>query len=198
MIADPIYIQWLSAVKSRFHQSQIKAAVRVNSAMLEFYWSLGRDIVVMKAESNWGSGFFNQLSLDLKELFPNQAGFSTTNLKYMKRWYEFYNQSVAIRQRVVDELQSGISQQLADDLEMPSVFASVPWFHHVEIMTKCASVDEALFYIGKVVDEGWSRNKLEANLKAHLFDSQGRALNGESVRLRSWGWLCLEGVSGLG
>lgn len=85
MISDPTYVQWLSEIKSRFQQSQIKAVVRVNSAMLEFYWSLGRDIMTMKAESKWGSGFFNQLSFDLKAIFPNQTGFSATNLKYMKR-----------------------------------------------------------------------------------------------------------------
>ena len=100
MIADPIYIKWLSEIKNRFRQSQLKAAIRINSAMLEFYWNLGRDIVTMKAESSWGSGFFNQLSLDLKDMFPNQTGFSATNLKYMKRWYEFYSQSACFCSRV--------------------------------------------------------------------------------------------------
>ena len=90
IIIDKSYVEWLSEVKARFQRSQIKAAIRVNSAMLEFYWSLGHDIVSLKAESKWGSGFFNQLSLDLKEIFPNQTGFSVTNLKYMKRWYAFY------------------------------------------------------------------------------------------------------------
>ena len=187
-ITDPTYIKWLSEIKNRFHQSQLKAAIRVNSAMLEFYWSLGRDIVAMKAESHWGSGFFNQLSLDLKDMFPNQTGFSATNLKYIKRWYEFYTQpiiassqvadklSVTNRQQVADDLESTISQQLSDDLEMPSTFAFVPWFHHVEIFTKCASVEEALFYINKVIEEGWSRNKLETSLETHLYQSQGKAI----------------------
>ena len=60
--------------------------------MLESYWSLGRDIVRQEAESRWGSGFFNQLSLDMKAMFPNETGFSVTNLKYMKRWYVFYTE----------------------------------------------------------------------------------------------------------
>ena len=58
MIADKEYVNWLSEVKHRFQQSQLKAAVRVNTAMLEFYWSMGRDIVQMEVESKWGSGFF--------------------------------------------------------------------------------------------------------------------------------------------
>ena len=79
VIADNSYIEWLSDVKRRFKSSQIKAAVRVNTEMLSFYWSIGRDIVALKAESKWGSGFFNQLSLDLKTAFPDETGFSYTN-----------------------------------------------------------------------------------------------------------------------
>ena len=85
-------------------QSQVKAAVKVNTVMLEYYWSLGRDIVQMKVESKWGSGLFNQLSLDMKAMFPNETGFSVTNLKYMKRWYSFYAEEFIIRQQPVDEL----------------------------------------------------------------------------------------------
>ena len=112
MTADEGYVQWMADIKQRFRQSQVKAAVRVNTAMLEFYWSLGRDMVELRAESKWGSGFFDQLSLDLRTAFPEETGFSVTNLKYMKRWYAFYNERVANRQRLVDE----IRQQPADEI----------------------------------------------------------------------------------
>ncbi len=176
MIADPAYVQWLSEIKSRFQQSQIKAAVRVNSAMLEFYWSIGRDLVAMKAESKWGSGFFNQLSLDLKAIFPEQTGFSATNLKYMMRWYNFYNEWVTNHQQVGDGISTSIRHQIGDQFEMPSILGIIPWRHHVEIITKCSSVNEALFYVNKVIDEGWSRSKLESSLAAHLFEAQGKAV----------------------
>lgn len=51
-----------------------------------------------------GGGFFNELSRDLQDSFPNSTGFSITNLKYMKRFYSFYNQEDTIRQQPVDEL----------------------------------------------------------------------------------------------
>ena len=216
MTTDEGYVQWMADIKQRFRQSQIKAAVRVNTAMLEFYWSLGRDFVELRAESKWGNGFFNQLSLDLKTAFPSETGFSVTNLKYMKRWYAFYNERVTIHQRVVDEFghqaddQTNVvlgpktndkqdvtirqqladelgaaicqhladekSQQLAGQLEMPEIFGKIPWFHHVHIISKCHSLDEALFYINRVVEEGWSRNRLEAQVAANLFGSQGTAI----------------------
>ena len=60
--------------------------------MLRFYWSLGRDIVEMQAESKWGSAFFETLSEDLKKMFPGAKGFSTTNLRYMKRYYDMFGE----------------------------------------------------------------------------------------------------------
>ncbi len=41
--------------------------------------------------------------------------------------------------------------------EFPAPFALVPWRHHVEIISKCKSVDETLFYIGKTIEQGMSR-----------------------------------------
>lgn len=184
MQADKEYIEWLKELKARFRQSQAKAAVRVNTAMLEFYWSLGRDIIQRKAESKWGSGFFNQLSLDMRAMFPDEKGFSVTNLKYMKRWYLFYYEQITIRQQPADEIYPQVGgksgntnrQQPADEFGMPEIFGIIPWFHHVHIFTKSKSLDEALFYINKVATEGWSRDLLEHHVAAHLFQSQGAAI----------------------
>ena len=90
IIADKEYVEWLSDVKARFRRSQIKASVRVNISMLEFYWSIGRDLLVMRAEQRWGAGVVKQFALDMRQAFPNETGFSDTNVKYMKRWYSFY------------------------------------------------------------------------------------------------------------
>ena len=203
MTADKEYVEWLHELKTRYRQSQAKASVKVNTTQLEYYWGLGRDIVRRKAESRWGSGFFNQLSLDMRQMFPDEKGFSVTNLKYMKRWYEFYYQGVtnlhqageeilqqpveeigmANRQQPVDEIRHQpcddlipIRHQPGDELEMPEIFGVIPWKHHVYIFTKSQTVEEALFYIKKVVTEGWSRTHLEHQVDAHLFQLQGSAI----------------------
>lgn len=176
MTSDKEYVEWLEEVKQRFRHSQAKAAVKVNTAMLEFYWSIGRDIIQRKVESKWGSGFFKQLSLDLREMFPDAMGFSVTNLKYMKRWYSFYSESDAIRQRPVDELVNGVKRQrVVDQMEMPEIFGQIPWGQHVDIITRCQSLEEALFYIKYVVDYGWSRPELNAQIDANLYIRQGSA-----------------------
>lgn len=84
------YKQWFADIKSRLRNSQIKAAIKVNGTLLEFYWSLGRDIVKMKAEQAWGSGVLQQLSFDLRDEFPDMKGLSYTNLRYAAQWFRFY------------------------------------------------------------------------------------------------------------
>jgi hypothetical protein len=41
---DKEYLNWIQNIVSRFRQSQIKAAVKVNSELLGFYWNLGKEI----------------------------------------------------------------------------------------------------------------------------------------------------------
>lgn len=199
MLSDENYVAWLADVKARFRKSQIKASVQVNTSMLQFYWSIGRDLVALRAEERWGAGVVKQFALDMRHAFPNETGFSYTNVKYMKRWYLFYYERVTKGQQAADQIghqekshQVGDQignlkkgQQVADLLEMPEIFGHVPWFHHVHIISKCKSLDEALFYINKVVIEGWSRSYLEDQVAANLFSRQGAALTNFKDRLPS-------------
>ena len=204
VITEESYMEWLHEVKSRYRKSQVKAAVRVNTAMLEFYWSMGRDIVAMQAESKWGSGFFNQLSLDMKAEFPNEKGFSSANLRYMKRWYDFYYQRVIILQRPVEELQevksqrlvdlseppkkdsqTGILQRVVEELEMPQHFGLIPWGQHIEIFTRCESLEEALFYVNQTIENNWSRPEVEAKIHDRLFQNTEAAITNFNERLPS-------------
>ena len=191
MTADRDYVQWIADIKSRYRNSQIKAAIKVNSALLEFYWSVGRDLAVLKAEERWGSGIVKQFALDMRNAFPEAKGFSDTNIKYMKRWYMFYYYKQVLKgQQVVDpndmtekgHQPGGLiaatekSHQVGGLLEMPEIFGQVPWKHHVYIVSKSKSLDEALFYIDKVVVEGWSRSWLEDQIAHNLYRNQGSAI----------------------
>ncbi|WP_300896991.1 YhcG family protein [uncultured Alistipes sp.] len=189
MLSDARYVEWLSDVKTRFRQSQIKASIRVNTSMLEFYWSIGRDLVAMRAEECWGVGVVKQFALDMRQAFPDITGFSDSNVKYIKQWYSFYYERIIKSQQVVGQLEDKKGQQvvgqmkigekshqLGDLLEMPELFGKVPWGQHISIVSKCQSLDEALFYIHKVADEGWSRSMLENKISIKLFQAQGSAV----------------------
>ena len=116
-ILDKDYIQWIKDLSSRYRRSQIKASVKVNQEMLQFYWELGKDIVEKKAESRWGSGFMKNLSRDLKEVNPDATCFSETNLLYMKNFYLLYQPYLQITPQVEEQ----ITQQVAEQKERFSV-----------------------------------------------------------------------------
>ena len=170
MIVDADYVQWLNDVKARFREGQARAAVKVNTEMLRFYWSIGRDLVALRAETRWGSGVVKQFAFDMREAFPAATGFSFSNVKYMKQWYSFYAGNEK-SQRTIGQIAK--SQQAVGQIEMPEIFGRVPWGQHIDIIGKCTSVEEALFYADKVASEGWSRSVLNVQLDTHLFQRQG-------------------------
>jgi len=55
---DKEYLLWIKDISTRFKQSQIKAACQVNSELMKFYWSLGRDISLLEQGNGYGAGFF--------------------------------------------------------------------------------------------------------------------------------------------
>lgn len=83
---DEEYRKWIEDIGKRYKQRQIKASVSVNQEMIGFYWSIGRDIVEKSAESKWGSGFFVNLSKDMRTILPGVQGLSSSNLRYMKKF----------------------------------------------------------------------------------------------------------------
>ena len=177
-IIDKEYVEWLSDLKQRFQRSQAKAAVRVNTAMLEYYWSMGRDIIQKQAESKWGSGFFNQLSHDMRTMFPNETGFSSANLRYMKRWYQFYYEQVVILHQIGEDFEFSILQRPVDEIVQQAADNSprTEILQRIEIFTKCKTLEESLFYIKKTIENNWSRPALEDQIAANLFKSQGSAI----------------------
>lgn len=184
---DGDYAEWIAELKHRYRSAQVKASVRVNAEKLLFNWELGRDLVQKKAEERWGTGVVEQVSLDLQREFPNAEGFSMRNIWYMKQWYLFYYREDIRLHQIGAEIQNAKLHQAGAEIgnsklyhvgkEFPAPFALVPWRHHVEIISKCKSVDEALFYIGKTIEQGMSRAALVNCIKANLYEHQGKILN---------------------
>jgi predicted nuclease of restriction endonuclease-like (RecB) superfamily len=59
---------------------------------------------------------------------------------------------------------------------MPKIFGKVPWGQHIDIVSRCQLIDEAMFYVNNVVNNGWSRPALNANIDANLFQAKGTAV----------------------
>ena len=197
---DAEYAEWIAEVKHRYRSAQVKAAVKVNAEKLLWNWQMGRDLVQKKAEERWGAGVVEQVSLDLQKEFPGEKGFSARNLWSMKQWYLFYtNSNSEILHQVGSEIQMLENQysiklhQLGAELddvklyqsgkEFPLPFALVPWRHHVEIINKCDTIEKALFYIGKTIEQSLSRDALINCINAKLYETQGKIANNFSDHL---------------
>ena len=232
MILSKEYKEWLTKLKAKICQAQIKASVQVNEEMLRLYWDIGHDFAVLRMDAKWGSGFFVQLSRDLKRTFPDMKGFSVQNLRFIKRFYLFYSNELEIRQQPVSEMvvpqntvkdlhsatplmetvesarkrqitskkyvkvqNQSISQQPVSEMtiseniqkhlsdNLPSLIFRIPWGHHITLMTKCKTVDEALFYGNKIIEGNWSRSVLLNVLDTGLYEASGKAITNFSETL---------------
>ena len=112
------YAAWIADLKHRYRATQIKAAVAVNSALIEFYWNLGKDITEKYPGEVYGSKFFDKLGVDLRRELPGASGFSKVNLIYCLKFYELYSAYMIVPQPVE---QSAKSKRSAS--KMPQVAA---------------------------------------------------------------------------
>ena len=177
-ILDKDYKQWVATLGKRFRQSQIKAAVSVNSEMLRFYWELGRDIVEMQAEQRWGDKLVRNLSRDLQNEIPDSCGLTIRNIYYCKKFYSTYNQLFTNVPQVVAQFRQQKLSQVEAEL-----FA-IPWGHHRYILDKCENdPQKGLFYVRQTFENGWSRAVLLNWMDSGLYERQGKALTNFKVTL---------------
>lgn len=144
--------------------------------MLQFYWSIGRDISQMELTAKYGSGFYKKLSSDLKAIFPDSSSFSETNLRYMWRFYELYPLTENLPQLGANFDNENLPQLVANSDDYKNIFL-IPWGHHKVIIDKCRGEQQkALFYVNKVIENNWSRAVLLNFLDTGLYDRQGKAI----------------------
>ena len=169
------YKVWLESLKNKFRSSQIKASIKVNTTLLEFYWDLGEQIVEKQQEYKWGSGFLEKLSRDLSAEFPDVKGFSYTNVKNIRQWFVFW-------QQLVGELKTTKSQQLVGESsvdktkQIVSQIFMIPWGHNIAIIQKCKNIDEAIYYVQNTLKNGISRSVLVHQIESNLYERNGKAL----------------------
>lgn len=186
-ILDKEYLQWIRELSSRYRNSQIKAAVKVNQEQLQFYWELGKEITLRDAENKYGKGFYASISKDLRKELPEAAGLSESNIRYAKRFYSLYAQLVENLQQPAEILLIGNLQQPAeklDDEKLQQVAAdftalfSIPWGHHLLLIDKCSNDSQkALFFVRQTVENGWSRAMLLNWIDTDLYERNGKAIS---------------------
>ena len=164
------YKQWLAELKGKIRSTQIKAAIAVNSALIQFYWELGK--MIAEKENVWGDKLIEQVAKDLQSEFPDIKGLSKSNLKYCKRFYEFY--ANVIGQQLVDQLQHDENQAIVFRQQL---VAQIPWGHNILIFTKSKDIKEAVFYAQQAIENHWSRDVLALQIESNLYARKGKAIS---------------------
>lgn len=158
------YRKWVCELKQRYISARLKAAVEVNRTLLEFYWSVGKDIASKQYTNTYGSGFYKRLSSDLRRDLPDVKGLSETNIRYMYSFYMLYYKHIPN------------PPQVAEDFTL-SDLCSIPWDHQRRIIDKCkGNPSKAIFYVKKVIEHGWGRDMLLNFLSTDLYEREGKAI----------------------
>ncbi|MGN1239287.1 MAG: PDDEXK nuclease domain-containing protein, partial [Paludibacteraceae bacterium] len=186
-------------IKNAILQSQQQTVQNINVNVLSLYYSIGEFISRNTRRQQWGSGAIKTISEQLQKELPGLRGYSETNLKNMRLFYEGWCCYI-IRQPAADELPLDDSkknrQPTADDSENMLVivgglqftssafsfniahdFLSISFTHHMEILSKTNTLDERLFYIQQTSNYKWDKYKLREALKQDCYHHRGAMPN---------------------
>lgn len=86
------YLDNIKALKSAILQSPYRAATLINKELLTLYFAVGKFISVKIKEEKWGAKVLENLSNDLQHELPGLRGFSATNMKQMRLFFESWEE----------------------------------------------------------------------------------------------------------
>jgi len=89
------YKNFLVEIKNKVRSSRLQAALAANREMIQLYWYIGKRTIEKETETCWGDKWIETLSKDLQIIFPETRGFSTRNIKYMRRFAVNYPKVIA-------------------------------------------------------------------------------------------------------
>lgn len=179
LIAVPNSDDLMDRVVSILDQARANVVRAVNSNMVIAYWLIGREIVQAlqggEERAGYGSKLLSELSESLTQRYGR--GFSATNLKYFRLFYQRYPmRAPEIRHEPRDELGRDGILAVLDDLaaaldtaeQGKGFLPDLSWTHY---RTLCAIEHRAerLFYEIEAQRCNWSQPVMEQQIHSHLF-----------------------------
>jgi predicted nuclease of restriction endonuclease-like (RecB) superfamily len=132
------YADFLTGLKIRVREAQLRAQRVVNTQLIELYWQIGSQILAQQEAQGWGSGVIRRLAEDLRVEFPQLTGLSYRNLQYMRSFASAWPGEPIVQQPV----------------------AQLPWGHITVLLDKLDDNTARDWYAAATVEHGWSRNVL--------------------------------------
>ena len=168
-LANATQEQEFTEVVNIIVQHRSKASRTINEQSLLCAWYVGGYVSKKLKREEWGSKVVSQLSEYIRSKHPDIKGFSKRNLYNMVMFYDEYSSetfAATIRKYMTDKFvqsetaQIGLEQENAIIVQsgtaqfvqlqtgqMPNILTLTTLTNHIEILCRCKSVEERLFYI---------------------------------------------------
>ena len=186
-----VYTEAVRIIKEAILRSQYRAASSVNKEQLSLYYGIGKYVSENSRHGFWGKGAIETISQQLQKELPGLRGFSASNIKNMRSFYEEWS-PVINRQPSADDFKTltvvseselnenlllvEVRQPMADEFNWSDFFA-IGFSHHIEIMAKAKTLEARLFYIHESATRFWNKYTLRDYLKADLYNHRGTLPN---------------------
>ena len=192
---DNNYVLAVKQIKTAILKSRYEAAALANKELLKLYFGIGQYVSFHSRNKNWGKGAIDSISSLLQQELHGLRGFSATNIRNMRIFYEEwecmqpfltdkkeplfqFSEEELDRQLLSGDLNdSFLIQQLPTaelENEWIELFLKVPFTQHRLIIRGAEVMEERVFYIQKVATEFWSFETLKHHLKSDLYQRQGK------------------------
>ncbi len=155
------YEVFIEKIKENIRQQRLNVVFQANCELNYMYWQIGKAILKKQNEEGWGTKVIDRISQDLKDAFPDMKGFSTRNIKYMRKFADIWKDEAIVQQLV----------------------AQLPWGTNIVLMDKVSNVEERIWYAQQTIENGWSRNILSFQIETKLYTRMGQSVNNFKVAL---------------
>jgi predicted nuclease of restriction endonuclease-like (RecB) superfamily len=182
------YREAVQNIKSTILQSRYRTAANANAELLNLYYGVGKYISFNTRAGKWGTGAIESISAQLQGEIPGLRGFSPTNMKNMRIFFEEWESELeSNRQLPTADLENNLlGNELVSFRQLPTAemsetkkqaFYRVGFTHHREILRKCKMAEERWYYILRCANEFWSVADLKDHLRSNEFIAFGSIPN---------------------
>jgi predicted nuclease of restriction endonuclease-like (RecB) superfamily len=172
-------------IKGAILQSQQRALAAINQEQLVLYYGIGRFISMNTRNKNWGKGFIEGISEQLRKELPGLRGFSAASLRKMRTFYEEWQMLSDNSFVETNRLTNADNNSFVGTNELPTVqfkidanfpivaFMNIGFTHHYTIISKVKDVEQRKFYIQLASNTNAKVEDLELMITDDLYSHQG-------------------------
>lgn len=183
----------VQTIKTAILQSQNQAIKLINREQLALYYGIGRYISSNSRNLFWGTGTIDVISNRLRQELPGLRGFSPSNLKNMRTFYEEWQMLETNSPIATGELESPPNEffeirqlQLPNFKNFPAEsFFTVGFTHHCAILSHAKTLEERYYYIQLSANECLKVEILKKLMRDDVFHNQSTLPNNFISKLPS-------------